>query len=88
VGLQLYGMTADLLRGGAVAFVALLVARPLLAAVGGAWALDARTSLAVVVSACAMVAVAALWKRAGAASGAQWYLVAGLVLGGLTLWLR
>jgi PTS system mannose-specific IIC component len=87
VGLQLYGMTADLLRGGLVAIVALLVGRPLTEAVAGLWTVSPRVSSAVVVATSATVAVAALWKRAHAAEDARWYLVSGLLAGGALLWL-
>lgn len=87
VSLQLAGMTADLVRGGAVATLALLAGRPLVAAVAGAWSVDVRISNAVVVAVSATVAVAALWKRANAAADARWYLMGGLALGGAVLWL-
>lgn len=88
VGLQLYGMTADLIRGGLVALVSLVVARPLLALVARRWTFDGRASSAVVVAVAAAVAVAALWKRASATDDARWYLLAGLAAGGALLWLR
>lgn len=88
VGLQLYGLVADLVRGALVALAALLVARPLAAAAAGAWSLDARTSRAAVVAAAAITALAALWKRAGGAADARWYLLGGLALGAVLLWVR
>ena len=88
VGLQLYGMTADLLRGALVAAVALVAGRPLLAAAARAWTVNARVSGAVVVASCAAVAVGALWRRADGAADARWYLCGGLALGGVVLWLR
>ena len=87
-GLQLLGLTADLVRGAAVAAVALVVARPLLALAARHWAVEARTSAAVVVAVAAMVAIAALWKRATAVADARWYLLAGLTAGGVLLWTR
>ena len=87
-GLQLFGLTADLVRGAGVAAVALLVARPLLAVVARHWSVDARTSSAVAVAVAAMVAIAALWKRATAVADARWYLLAGLTVGGVLLWTR
>jgi PTS system mannose-specific IIC component len=88
VGLQLYGLVADLARGAAVALLALLVARPAITAAAGAWSLGDRSSRAVVVAGAATVAIAALWKRADGAADARWYLAGGLALGGLLLWLR
>jgi len=88
VGLQLYGMTADLLRGAVLALVALLLSRPLLAAVAARWGLGAVPSLAVVVSTVAIVAVAALWRRTSGDDVARRLFVAGLALGGIVAWLR
>lgn len=88
VGLQLYGLVADLVRGALVALAALVLARPLIAAADGAWSLDARTSHAAVVAAAATVALAALWKRATGTADARWYLLAGLAVGGALVWVR
>lgn len=87
VSLQLAGMTADLVRGAAIATLALLLGRPLVAWTATAWTVDARVSNAVVVAVSATVAVAALWKRASAAADARWYLLGGLAVGGAMLWL-
>jgi PTS system mannose-specific IIC component len=88
VGLQVAGLTADLARGAAVAAVAVLVARPLVAWAASAWRLDAGSSLAVTAAATATVAAGALWKRAAGAADARWYLAGGLALGGAVAWLR
>jgi PTS system mannose-specific IIC component len=88
VGLQLYGMTADLVRGGAIAVVALLVARPLIALAARHWSVNVDVSMAVTIACTATAALAALWRRALAADDARWYLAGGLLAGGALLWLR
>ena len=86
LGLQLSGLTADLVRGALVATAALLIARPVMALAVRHWTLDARVSGAVVVAGAATVAIAALWKRATAVADARWYLLAGLTIGAVLLW--
>jgi PTS system mannose-specific IIC component len=88
VGLQIFGLTADLLRAAALTWTALLV----LGAAGGIllrfWAMDARISIAVVVGAAATVAVGAVWKLFHLTPGARWLFLGGLAAGSLLLVLR
>jgi PTS system mannose-specific IIC component len=88
VGLQLAGLSADLVRGAAVATLSAVVARPVVAWAASAWRLDAASSLAITAAATATVAAGALWKRAAGAADARWYLAGGLVVGGAVTWLR
>lgn len=80
-GLQLYGMTADLVRGALLTFVALALLAPLQQTVLAHWATDARASRAFVVAAAAMVAGAAAWKVLHATALARWFFLGGLVAG-------
>ena len=82
VGLQLRGMSADLLRGGLLTAVALLVFRPVVAASVGVWSVDPRLTRALVVGIASTVAVGATWKVFHATTGAIWFFIAGLVGGG------
>jgi hypothetical protein len=81
VGLQLAGLSADLVRGGLLTFVALAALRPLLDGVLGMWGSDARTSRAVASAIAATVAAGAAWKLFHSAAGARWFFLGGLALG-------
>ena len=80
-GLQVFGLTADLVRGGALTAIILAAFTPVHRYVLGAWASDARVSRAVVVGIAASVAGAAVWKAVHAAPGARWLMLAGLAVG-------
>ena len=81
VGLQLAGMTADLLRGGLLTFGALAVFSPLRTAILGTFSFPGTLSRAVVVSVASAVGLAAVWKVVHATLGARWWLLAGLLVG-------
>ncbi len=83
IGLQLFGLTADLFRGGAVTFVAMLVFTPLVPALVARWATDERYSRAAVVAVVAAVASGAVWKIFHSVSNARLLFVAGLVIGAI-----
>jgi mannose/fructose/N-acetylgalactosamine-specific phosphotransferase system component IIC len=83
--LQLRGMTADLVRGGVLAWVALMLFAP-----AGAWAMahwntGAAPSRGFVVAIAGMVAAGAVWKVIHSTKGAPWYFFGGLVAGALLL---
>jgi PTS system mannose-specific IIC component len=84
IGLQLFGMSADLLRGGALTFGALALLLPLARASLALWTVDVRVSRAMVVTVAAAVAGAATWKVFHSTPGTLWYFAAGL-LGALLL---
>lgn len=88
IGLQVNGMTADLVRGGALTLLALLVMRPVVRASVSLWSVEGRLSRAVVVGAAATVAAGAAWKIFHATAGARWFFVGGLAAGLLLLALR
>lgn len=81
VGLQLWGLTADGVRGAALTVIALLVFRPVVARAATDWAFDPRTTRAVVAGTAAAVAGAAVWKVFHSASGTRGLFVAGLLIG-------
>lgn len=81
VGLQLAGMSADLLRGGMLTFLALAVFEPLRIAVLATFTFPGTLSRAVVVSIASSVGLAAIWKVTSTTSGARWWLAGGLLLG-------
>jgi mannose/fructose/N-acetylgalactosamine-specific phosphotransferase system component IIC len=87
-GLQVFGLTADLIRGGLLTAILLAALTPIQRFVLGAWGADARVSRAVVVGIAASVAGAAVWKAVHAAPGARWLLAAGIAVGLALLALR
>ena len=88
VGLQIFGLTADLLRGAALALTALLVLAPIARGVASLWGVDREISRAVVVGIAATVAVGAVWKLFHLTPGARWLFIGGLAIGSLLLVLR
>jgi PTS system mannose-specific IIC component len=80
-GLQVFGLTADLVRGGALTAGLLAVAMPAHSFVLSRWGTDPRVSRAVVVAVAASVAAGAVWKVVHAAPGARWLLLGGIAAG-------
>lgn len=81
VGLQLAGVTADLVRGGILTFLALAVFEPLRIAVLATFSFPGTLARAVVVSTASAVGLAAIWKVTSTTPGARWWLAGGLGLG-------
>jgi len=81
VGLQLLGMSADLVRGGVLTFVALAALAPILGLVAARWSVPDAWSRAAVASAAAAVTAAAAWKLFHAVPRAQLLFASGLVVG-------
>lgn len=88
VGLQLVGLTSDLLRAMALTAVAYALLFPVSRAAVGLWSFNEHLSRAVTVGAASAVAAAAAWTIFHSARGARWYFAGGLVLGLLVLALR
>lgn len=84
-GLQLFGLTGDLIRGFLVTLVAMLVFGPLLAPIVGSWGTDARYSRAVVVAVVAAVSAGAIWKIFHSVPRARLLFVMGLAFGAIIL---
>jgi PTS system mannose-specific IIC component len=80
-GLQVFGLTADLVRGGLLTGILLAIYVPMQRWVLGTWVSDARVSRAVVVGVAASVAAGAVWKVVHAAPGARILLPIGLAIG-------
>ena len=81
IGLQLMGMTIDLVRGTVLTAVAYMLLTPTMQAALQVWGLDARISRAAAVSAAASVALAAAWKILHAVPGVRWIFGAGVGVG-------
>jgi len=80
-GLQVFGLTADLVRGGLLTMVLLALFTPVQLYVLGTWNSDPRVSRAVVVGVAASVAAGAVWKVVHAAPGARWLMLVGVAVG-------
>jgi PTS system mannose-specific IIC component len=81
VGLQIGGLTADLLRGGLLTLVALATFAPLRTAITGVFTMGGTISRAVVVGLASAVGLAAVWKVVRTTTGARWLLLIGLAIG-------
>jgi mannose/fructose/N-acetylgalactosamine-specific phosphotransferase system component IIC len=81
IGLQLLGLTADLLRAAVFTAIAYAILSPTARAAIGVWGIDTRLSRAVVVGAAITVAAAAAWKIFHSTLGVRWTFLAGLGAG-------
>jgi len=81
VGLQVFGMTADLARGASLGAVAFLLGVPVAESVHAHWSLPEDISRAVVITCVAGVAAAAVWKDFHAISGTRRLFLAALAVG-------
>jgi len=84
-GLQLFGLTADLVRGAIVTFVAMLVFKPLTLAIIATWTVNGRYSRAVVVAIVAAVAAGAIWKIFHSVPKARIAFASGLIIGAILI---
>jgi mannose/fructose/N-acetylgalactosamine-specific phosphotransferase system component IIC len=81
VSLQLFGLTADLLRGALLTALAYAILAPTTRAAVGVWSADARLSRAVVVGVAITVAAGAAWKIFHSTLGVRWTFLAGVAVG-------
>lgn len=82
-GLQLFGLTGDLIRGFLVTLGAMLVFAPLMDAIVASWATDARYTRGVVVAIVAAVSAGAIWKIFHNLPRARLLFLTGLAAGAL-----
>jgi mannose/fructose/N-acetylgalactosamine-specific phosphotransferase system component IIC len=80
VSLHLSGMSLDLLRGGIVTTIAMLIFSPLVRAIVATWGTESSYSRSVVVVVAAMVAGGALWKVFHSVRHVLWFLAGGVVV--------
>lgn len=81
VGLQLGGLTADLVRAALLTLVALGIWLPLGAWLLSRWTLSLIPSHVLLAAIAAAAAASALWRLGHGVSGARWYLLGGLACG-------
>jgi PTS system mannose-specific IIC component len=80
-GLQIWGLSLDLLRGATLTLASLLLATPAMHRLLALWSVSDRLSRAVVVGLAASVAAAAVWKLFHAVAGARWWMFGGILAG-------
>lgn len=85
VGLQLYGMTADLVRGALMTAAGIAAGLALLRVAAPRWSPSEPVTLAVLMVLAGIVAVSATHKVFHTVPGTRWYLLGGLALGTLLL---
>ena len=83
--LQLWGLTSDFVRGGALTALVLALFLPLTHELLSVWTADAAVSHALVVALAGAVGGAAVWNVTHTFKGAPWLLLAGLALGACLL---
>jgi len=81
IGLQLTGMTLDLLRGTVLTAIAMATFHPIVRAVVGAWTVERPLSRALTIGIAAAVALAATYKLFHGIAGTRWYFACGLAVG-------
>lgn len=81
VGLQLYGLTADLLRGALMTATGLLLGVPLMRWALAGWSAPETLTRGVLMSLAGIVAASATHKVFHAVPGARWYMAGGLATG-------
>jgi mannose/fructose/N-acetylgalactosamine-specific phosphotransferase system component IIC len=88
VGLQLFGMTLDLMRGAMVGVMSFLVARPVAVLVADRWTVSDELTRALIATMVAAVAAAAVWKDFHAISGTRRLFLASLAIGTVLVFLN
>lgn len=84
-GLQLYGMTADLLRGGLMTLLGLAIALPLGSRLAPRWDLPLVSTPVALVTVAGIVAAGAVWKVFHSTTHSRSFFLAGLAVGLLAL---
>lgn len=88
IGLQLAGLTADMVRAALLTAIAYGLIFPVANATVGVWSFGDHVSRAVVVTVAGAVAASAAWTIFHSAQHARWYFAAGLAGGLLLLFAR
>ena len=88
IGLQLAGLTADLVRAALLTAIAYGLLFPVANATVGVWSFGDHLSRAVVVTIASAVAASAAWTIFHSARHARWYFAAGLAIGLMLLFAR
>ena len=81
IGLQLAGLTSDMVRAAGLTAISIAALRPVARATLGVWSFGDSLSRAYVVCLATAVAGSAAWTIFHSARGARWYFVGGLAVG-------
>ena len=81
IGLQLTGLSLDLLRGMLLTGLAYVAFRPLMTTIIAVWDMEGMLSRSLVVGVAASVAMGAAWKLFHAVPWARWTFIGGLAVG-------
>ncbi len=84
-GLQLFGLTGDLIRGFVVTLLAMVIFSALTPPIIDSWGVDGRISRGVVVAVCAAVSAGAIWKIFHSVPRARLLFITGLAVGAAML---
>jgi mannose/fructose/N-acetylgalactosamine-specific phosphotransferase system component IIC len=88
IGLQLAGLTGDLVRAALLTAIGYAVLLPVALRLSGAWSFNGELSRSVVMMLATAVATTAAWTIFHSARGARWYFAGGVVVGLLLLLAR
>lgn len=88
IGLQLAGLTGDLVRAGVLTAISYALLFPIAAHVAAAWSFSGPLSRSVVMMLATAVATSAAWVIFHSARGARWYFAGGVAVGLLLLLAR
>lgn len=88
IGLQLYGLTADLIRAGLLTMIGIAVFAPLYERATAEWALGASTTRLLLVGVAGITASGAVYKVFHGTAHTHWFFLAGLTLGAGLLVMR
>jgi mannose/fructose/N-acetylgalactosamine-specific phosphotransferase system component IIC len=88
IGLQLAGLTGDLVRAALLTAIGYAVLLPVALRLSGAWSFNGELSRSVVMMLATAVATTAAWTIFHSARGARWYFAGGVVMGLLLLLAR
>ena len=81
IGLQLAGLTSDMIRAALLTAVGYAVCAPLAQRIVAAWSFSGPTSRSAVLMLAVAVAITAAWTIFHSARGARWYFLGGAVVG-------
>lgn len=88
IGLQLAGLTGDMVRAALLTAVSYGLLFPVAQAALGVWSFGDQVSRAVIMTLSTAVAASAAWTIFHSARGARWYFAGGVVIGLLLLFAR
>lgn len=86
IGLQLFGLTADLLRAGLMTMLGIAVFAPVYGRAMAEWGLGETTARTLLVGVAGITAAGAVYKLFHGTTHTRWYFAVGVALGALLVW--